>query len=340
MAQNPTPNTVYSESPSYEPRKFDDKKKQKQPKKKSDLDNQPLIADSELKIPVFVYDPDEKPVTDLTAADFKLLIGDKEQEIAAFEIARAPLDIVLVVDTSPSTTTSINDLKGFVTKIVEALKPEDKIQIITFNSRVKILFEPTNDKQIIGKAVKKIETGDGTSIYEAVDTIFRKYLSAADAQKTVILLSDGVDTTSQNADFAKSLRAAENNFSAVFPFYLYTFEAIPKYPTVPVKLFPGASSSSGSFKIARAGVTKEDYELGLNYLQDIAALSGGRAFQIKTLTEVKPEELGGILEFLKPQYYISFKLPASAEDAARRPIKLRINRPNLKIQSRGSYLAR
>jgi VWFA-related protein len=335
----------YSESVSYEPRKFDENKKEKKPKKNSVDKNKvsEFTPDnrSDLKIPVFVYDPKNKPVNDLKDTDFKVFFNETEQVISGFETARQPLDIVLVIDTSPSTAYEIKEIKNFAAKIAEALKPEDKIQIISFNSEVNILCESTNDEKIIKKAIKKIEMGEGTSIYDAVDLIFRKYLPADIGGKTVILLSDGVDTTSLKGNYAKSLLEAEKNLSAVFPLYLNTFQDIPRYSTIqPNRIrnltFPSTINRSGS---PRAGITKEEYELGLNYLQDIALLSGGRTFQIKELSDVKPNEISEILDLLKPQYYISLKLPEKSGQIERNKLKVRIKRPNLKIQVRGSYIS-
>jgi VWFA-related protein len=343
---NSTKQTNYSESSSYEPRKFEVKAPAQKKKSKPDSDENNKARNSEntvaqidsavaeLKIPVLVYDAKGTPVGDLKNADVKLLVDEKEQEILTFEKAAQPLDLVLIVDMSPSTSYNPKDIRDFVTKITEALKPQDKIQIISFNQEVKILCESTSDKKLINKAVKNLEIGDGTSIYEAVETIFQKIINSGDGQKSIILLSDGVDTTSRKTNYITSLLAAENSLAAVFPFYLNTFDTIPRFTGRNTNIFLGMND------LRRPGVTKEEYARGLAYLQDLAALSGGRAIHVKSLTETKTDEIARILEFLKPQYFISFKLAENAAPAERKQLKVRINRPNLIVVARGSYLAR
>ena len=344
---NPNSNgqTAYSESMSYEPRKFEEnnakKKKEKQSKSESDEKNkapesaavQKAAADTGIKIPVFVYDAKGIPVNDLKDSDFKLFVDGNEQGILAFEKADQPLDLVLIVDMSPSTAYKPKDIKTFVTTLAESLKPQDKIQIISFNQELKILCEPTSDKQLINKAIKKLEMGDGTSIYEAVETIFQKIINSGDGQKSIVILSDGVDTTSRKANYLTSLLSAEKASAPVFVFYLDTFNFIPTFR-------PNSAPLLGILGTGRGvGSSKEEYELGLTYLQDIALLSGGRSLQVKNLTEVKTDEIAGILDFLKPRYFISFKLAENVNPAERKQLKVRVNRPNVTVRARGSYLA-
>lgn len=348
-AQTPQP-PGSSESAIYQPRKLEEqaskKKKEKSSKKKTEEERKnetgklpETKTDSLVRIPVFVYDAQGNPFKNLKAEDFRLSIDNSEREIVKVENEIRPLDLLLLVDTSPSTAYEPQQLKNFVTKLTQALKPQDKIQIISFNSEVKVLNEATNDPETIKKAIKKLEMGDGTSIYETIETIFQKH--AGDGGKTVILLTDGVDTTSRKADYASSLIEAEKGFAPVFPFYLYTFGALPKSSSV--RILPGILG--GSFPNrpplggAPAGATKEDYERGLNFVSDLAVLSGGRAFQIKNLADTKTDEIARILESLVPHYFISFKPPAEAASGLRKPFQVIVNRPNLKIQTRGSFIA-
>jgi VWFA-related protein len=344
----------YSESTPYEPRKFDEtvlSKRERKSKLKSDgkvkpvdketVSNQPATPDANVKIPVFVYDAKGNAVTGLKSSEIKLFFDDREHEIAAIESAAPGLDIVLLVDTSPSTIFAPDDLKNFVTKLTESLKPEDKIQIISFNGELNVLCDSTNDKEVIKKAIKKLKIGEGTSIYETVSKIFQKHLSLESSGKTVILLSDGVDTTSYDADYISSLFAAEKNASVVFPFYLDTFSNAQRVPTIALTggpLFGNRLPRPSVGSRTRIGISKEEYELGFAYLQDLAKLSGGRSFQIKDMAATKTDELQRLMAVLKPQYFVTFK-PLTADDTSgRKLLKLRVNRPNLTILARGSYV--
>ncbi len=336
----------YSESTPYQPRKFNPvlgkAKKEKKSKKESDENNQTQSAvkfsagdvfKKTVKIPVFVYDEKGNPVTDLQTSDFKILIDETEREIQAFDTVRKPRNLLLILDTSPSTAFDKKGIRNFAAKLIEALKPDDKLQIIEFSNRVTVLNdEPTGDQKILKKAVKKIETGEGTSLYEAIERIFQKSIDPANEPTTVILLTDGVDTTSLRADYISSLVEAEKSDKPIFPFYFDTSGYFQKNnPRFPI-------SVGGLNSRRQIGLSKLEYDLGRMYLQDIAALSGGRAFGVKNLEEIKTPEVEEILTFLQPQYYISINPAETGKIFQRKQIKVRINRPNLIVQARGSYI--
>jgi VWFA-related protein len=340
----------YSESTPYAPRRFDDdnsKSKKKVKKNSVEKTQSPNalpanVGDaSVLKIPVFVHNQNGKPVTDLQSADFKLFIGDKEQEILTFESVRSPFNILLVVDTSPSAAYEPKELQNFVAKFIQTLKPEDKLQIVKFNESVKPLTESTNDRQILKKAIKKIEMGDGTSLYDAISTISQKYTNAVEAPKTIVLLTDGVDTTSIKADYVTSLIQSEKHDAVVFPFYLDNFEEMQKTSkkiprSIPIPVATGFPNDS---RVRNLGISKEEYEIGKTYLVDLAALSGGRTFVAKNFSEINAADIESVLEFLNPQYYISINLDSIENPFERKQVKVQVNRGNLVVRARGSYIS-
>ena len=86
------------------------------------------------------------------------------------------------------------------------------------------------------------------------------------------------------------------------------------------------------------GLDKKVYEIGRAYLQDIAALSGGRTFAVKNLAQIKKEDFQIMLNLINPNYYISIKRAQTSGAFARKQIKVRVDRPNLTVQARGSYV--
>jgi len=337
----------YSESTPYQPRadELTTLRKTKKKKSKTDSDQkknvQPVneISSKEntgnktVRIPVFVYDGKGKPVTDLQNSEMKIFVDDKEQEISAFETAKSPLNVLLILDTSPSLAYKDDDLKNVVSKLIEALKPDDRLQIISFNLEIDVLNEATNDAKILQKAVKKVRMGDGTSIYEAIQTINKKYLSPKTEQPLIILLTDGVDTTSRRASYISSLVEAEKSGAVVFPFYFDSFEFFQKNPPrFPLSGF-GINAPRSNIGLAQA-----EYDLGRAYLQDLAALSGGRTFAVKNLSEIKKEDFEAAFKLINPNYYLSINGAETSGAFQRKQIKVRVNRPNLNVQARGSYV--
>jgi VWFA-related protein len=327
----------FSESTPYQPREFtdnDSKKKKVKKQSKNAPANAALstVGDKIIKIPIFVYDRKDNPVTDLKDSDIKLYIDGQEQEFSDFEIVKKPRNILLILDTSPSTAYKKDTLRDFALKLIESLNRDDKLQIIEFNENLYILNKPTSDANILKKAVKKIEVGGGTSLYDSLQTIFKKNLNAADEQQSIILFTDGVDTTSLKSDYLTSLVEAEKYGAVIFPFYFDTYEYWQKNnPTLPVSGYDINTPQN-------IELTKQEYELGRMYLRDIATLSGGRIFVVKNLTQLEKKDFETALKFINPQYNISITLKVNEPNFQRKQLKVRVNRPNLIIQTRGSLI--
>jgi len=349
----------YSESSSYQPRVFekDSKpKKDKKPKKNAEADKGATKeksaaedinglpddgVDALVKIPVFIYDRTGKPVKDLKNTDFTLLINGKEQEIAAIETTEKPLDILLIVDTSPSFSfesksddDQSNRMRNFTSKLIETLKPEDKVQIAQFNSTLTILNEPTSDRAVLAKVVKQFRGDNGTSLYDALQRIEQKYLISGGELRIVLLLTDAVDTTSRTATYRTSLVEAEKKNAVFFPFYIDTY--------VDQSKMNKNSSSSMNIPLLNTQTHRsleEEYALGRAYLTDLAALSGGRTFVVKNLSTINKTDFEYSLKLIKPQYYLSFKPERTGVQPERKQLVVRVNRPNLIVQTRGSYIA-
>ena len=324
--------TTYSESLPYEPHRFrqKDKKPKKDSNSKKSEPSDDAIPETAVKIPVFVLDGKENPVNYLQKADFKVFADNAEQEIVAFETAKTGRNILLVVDTSPSIAYKDDDLRKFVGEMTKALQPGDKIQIVKFNEVPEILSEPTNDPLVLQKALKKIKIGDGTSIYDSMQIIYRKYLKTVAEKPVIILVTDGVDTTSQRTDYISSLVLAEESGAVVFPFYFDSYESFQKNQ-LPILL-------GSPFPRPQSGIDREEYEIGRAYLKDIAALSGGKTYNIEKFADIKKEDFEAVFKFINPQYYLSIKRAENTGAFERKQIKVRVNRPNLSVQARGSYV--
>jgi VWFA-related protein len=335
----------YSESKSYQPREFPARakskaKKEKKPKKNEEAANEsPVITanvspktDGTITIPVSVFGADRRFVANLKQSDFKIFADGEEQEIISTEQRDEPVNLILLIDTSPSTAFRIEEIQAYALSLVERLKPEDKAMIISFDEQTRVGAELTADRVSIAKAIKKLKFGDGTSLYEAVKKTFDKHVSGISGRTAVVLLTDAVDTTSLKATYADSLAAAERTDAAVFPIYFDTFGGSdpkaaknnPQLQAILRTLIQGSAQ----------GVTAAEYELGKFYLNDISRLSGGRPRAVK---DIKTEIVENIGAELRTQYQVRFR-PTNFAAGQRKQLTVRVNRPNLLVQARGSYI--
>jgi VWFA-related protein len=285
-----------------------------------------------ISIPVSVFDRNGLYIPNLRQSDFKIFEDGKEQEITYFGTSEKPFTVILLIDTSPSTAYKIDEIRSAARAFVEQLKPQDSVMVIEFDANVHVLTEATNDRQKIFKAINKADFGDGTSLYDAVEFSLRKRLSKIEGRKAIVLFTDGVDTTSFKASYDSTTIEAEESESMIFPIYYNTFFDNRGGISSPFP-FPG----QGGIMIGR-GNNAEDYALGKKYLEDLAEATGGRVFRPEATPGGLTRAFEGIAEELRRQYNIGYYPQKEGKIGERRQIKVRVNRPNLVVRSRDSYI--
>lgn len=265
-------------------------------------------------IPVAVTDRNGFFVSNLNQADFKIFEDGVEQEVAYFGASDKPFTVVLLIDVSRSTRYKIEEIQAAAAAFVRQLKPQDRVVVIQFDDRVKVLSELTSDQDQINKAIARTGFGDGTSIYEAVDFSLHKQLEKIEGRKAIVLFTDGVDTTSEKASFESTVRDAEESGAVVFPIYYNTF--------------------SNSF----GGTANVEYARGRSYLTELAAATGGKMVRPESTPNGLTTAFESIAEELRRLYSIGYYPSTSGPAGERRQIKVRINRPKLVIRARDSYI--
>jgi hypothetical protein len=78
--------------------------------------------------------------------------------------------------------------------------------------------------------------------------------------------------------------------------------------------------------------------MGKRYLQELADLTGGRVFKPESTPGGLTRAFEGIAEELRRQYNIGYVPETEGKLGERRDIKVRVDRPNLVIRSRDSYI--
>ncbi len=289
-----------------------------------------LKVDTDLvTIPVSVFDRNGLYIPNLGRSDFKIFEDGKEQQIAYFGTTDKPFTVVLLLDTSPSTNYKIDDIRSAAIAFVDQLKADDQVMVIEFDGKVHVLTESTGDRTRIYKAINKADFGNGTSLYDAVDFSLRKRLSKIEGRKAIVLFTDGVDTTSHKAGYDTTLSMAEEAGALIFPIYFNTFDYNRQGGDFP---FPGGRI------LNPVGTRAEDYALGKKYLDDLADYTGGRVFRPEATPGGLTAAFEGIAEELRRQYNIGYIPADTGMPGLRRLIKVRVDRPNLVLRARDSYI--
>ncbi len=109
--------------------------------------------------------------------------------------AATPGPIIFVIDTSGSMNQGkLEAVKAAVTQIINNLKPEQKIGIISFSQKVTNALPSTSDHEAALRQIDSLFAGGDTSMYDAVEEAIS--LQTLEHPSQIVLLSDGKDTTS------------------------------------------------------------------------------------------------------------------------------------------------
>ena len=319
-------------------------------------DDEVLRIETQLvTIPVSIIDRQGNFVTGLEQSDFKIFEDGKEQQVAYFSTTEQPFTVILMLDVSPSTKFKINEIHDAAIAFVNQLKQNDRVMVIAFDERTRVMTEPTNDRNEIAKAIRRSNFGDGTSIYDAVDYVIRRSLSKIEGRKAVVLFSDGVDTTSIRASYQKTVRESEELDAAFYTVYYNTaFDMQSQGGGMPGSGGgggvlggilggvlngggrPGSNYPRGGGGGGRGG-SAGDIAQGEQYLEDLAAKTGGRKYDADTTANLQTA-FYNIAEELRREYSLGYYPNESGNAGQRKQIKVRVGKPNLVVRARDSYV--
>lgn len=291
-------------------------------------------------VPVVVMDRFGKYIPNLKRRDFHVFEEGVEQRIAYFATVDQPFTVALVIDTSGSTHFRLNEIQDAAIAFVNQLKPDDRVMVISFDDQIKVLSEPTNDREALTRAIRRTRTGGGTRLYDTVELVINQKLKELSGRKAIVLFTDGVDTTSRHATYSSTVRDAQESEGAVYSVAYDTSGDLPavmggRFPRgrggIIFGPFPGPGGGGGG-----AGSSPGDYRRADEYLHEIAQESGGRYFRGDTLIGISTA-FAQVADELRRQYSIGYYPPAG-QPGQRRQIKVRVNQPDLVVKSRDSYI--
>src|SRR5262249_27217371 len=235
----------------------------------------------------------------LKKEDFVLEEDGKRQEVLHFARENElPLTIGMLVDTSPSVRPVFEEEKDTAESFLQSiLKPNDLALVIGFDRAVTLVQDFTDRPRLLKSAIDDLQIGGGTSVYDAVYLACKEKLAHEAGRKTIILISDGEDTTSKTK-FFEALVAAHQSDTIIY--------AISN--SIRGGLFPyGRSRGSGGGDIGT--------------LRKFSSETGGATFVVNnqnTFTKIFEQ----IAQELRSQYSLGYNSTNTARDGKFRQIKI------------------
>jgi VWFA-related protein len=312
------------------------------------------VDTSLVTVPVSVLDRQGRFVPNLRREDFSVFENGVEQSIAYFEPAEKPFTVALVLDTSASTHFHLWEIKEAAIAFAKQLRPLDRVLVVSFNDEVLLLTEATNDLNTVEAVIEEnANPGSSTRLYDAVDLTIKERLNKIKGRKAIVLFTDGVDTSSQQATYQGTLREVEELDALIYPIQYDTSDYLRAMQgagggsvTITTRrggLF-GTTTSQQTYSVpANAGLplpgtTKADYDRADQYLHGLADKTGGRLYQANDTTQLA-QAFTQIAEELRRQYSLGYyPKTGDANGNARREIRVRVRQRDLAVKARDSYV--
>jgi VWFA-related protein len=307
------------------------------------------VDTSLVTVPVSVMDRYGKYIPNLRRQDFHIYDEGVEQKIAYFATVDKPFTVALVIDTSGSTEIKLEEIQNAAISFVNQLQPEDRVLVISFDDSIKVLSEATSDRDALMRAIRRTRTGGGTRLYDTVEMVIRKKLSALSGRKAVVLFTDGVDTTSRSATYSSTIREAQESDGA---FYTVNYDTshdlgtagggLPTPGSTGIGIWipgwPGANGGKGGLPGGIGnGPASGDYRRGSEYLHELADTSGGRYFRGDSMQGIE-SAFEEVAAELRRQYSLGYYPKKGGQAGQVRKIKVKVNKPDLVVKARDSYI--
>jgi Ca-activated chloride channel homolog len=288
-------------------------------------------------IPVQIAERSGKAVSGIRREEFKIFENGIEQEIAYFSNDDQPFTVALVLDMSYSSVFKLKDIQAAAMAFVNQLREHDRVMVVSFDEKARVLCEPTNDRKILKLAIEGSRIESGTSVYSALDLALNEKLARVVGRKAVVLLSDGVDTSSPKVTAEDIVKATASTDSLIYPIYYDTFDDVQKSRRDNAQIVFDEDDRPYTVERPRVkGERERDYEDAREFLRTIADQTGGRVQGVTSKTNLN-QAFSKIAEELRKIYSLGYYPSGDRKAGFKYAIKVRVYRPDLKVRARENY---
>ena len=273
------------------------------------LGQEPTFRSSTRIVPVIatVIDEQGRFVPGLDQDQFTILDNGVPQEITFFQNDILPFTVVVMLDYSLSMTANMERLQAAAEQFLLRMIPEDKGQVGSFSDKIQFSGEFTNDRDDLIFALKDLQFGNPTRLYDAIYESIAM-LRDAERRKVVLVFTDGDDTASRIGSGDVLDRAKDEEVMI----YAIGLES---------EIFNGQ----------RRVRTRPDR--GLRRLADE---TGGAYFELKKTDELSPT-FTRVAQELHSQYTLGFT--PTTLDGREHKLTVRMKTPGTTARARRTYVA-
>ncbi len=168
-------------------------------------------------VPVIASDRNGLYIADLKAAELTIYEDGAKQEVAYFATVKEPFHVVLIIDTSASSIDKMREIQRGAVAFVEQLQAADRVQVISFDSEVRVLTDFTSDRAKLKPAIESTSPGGDSRVYDAFHQAMISLSVVRRDRRAIVFFTDGVDRTSLASRYDENLREVEESGVIVYP---------------------------------------------------------------------------------------------------------------------------
>jgi len=248
-----------------------------------------------------VRDSRGRIVTDLTRVDFELLDGGERQPIIDFRAGQSAVSLALVMDVSGSMAigSKLARARLVVQDVLASLEPgKDEVAMYAFDTELHELQPFSTATDQLRETFEGAEAFGATSLWDAAATVARQVAERGGRRRALVVLTDGVDTSSQWT--ARDVSGLASSFDV--PVYIVAVEP-PQNDAV------------------------------LQNLSDLARWTGGTMHVVRGPTDASAQALEVVNE-LRHQYFMAFETSVTP---GWHPLVVKMRDRSLDIRVRSGY---
>ncbi len=252
-----------------------------------------------------VLDKTHQFVPGLKAGNFEVLEDGVPQKITSLRMAQTPITAVMLLEFASNSYYYIYDMQNASASFFRTLRPDDYVAVITYDLRTHILTDFTNNKEVIGDALRSLvipgfsDTDCFDALYETLDRVSR-----IEGRKYIILIGTGRDTFSKLTldKILAKIKATPN----VTIFTIGTGAYVREIADSRGRLGP---------------ITRMDYLQADNQLRTFAQMTGGLSFN-PMFQGALPDIFAQINNSIRNQYVLTYTPTNTKNDGSFRHVKV------------------
>ncbi|HYK91168.1 MAG TPA: VWA domain-containing protein [Acidobacteriota bacterium] len=284
-----------------------------------------------VKIPISVFDDHGNMITDLRRQDFRLWEDSTPQQIRSFGLDTNPVSVVLVLDTSATVKKELKQIKEAAEDFAAALTHDDRISVITFDDEVTLILNWTDNQKLVRKALRKVDSGIRTALYDAMFSAAHDQLQNIEGRKAIILLTDCLNNQSSIgfSDAAREIVNSQATLYVVSKTAMVRQEASRERRVIMLSDIYKRLFGDGNY-------IEEFFQKREAEMTDLAEKTGGRCFFPTDYDQIK-DVYGEVARELKSKYYVTYVSNQAMQPDSYHRIALEYLPPSSKITYRKGY---